>query len=554
VGLGKTIEAGVLLTELIKRGRGERILVVAVRSMLAQFQQEMWARFAIPLVRLDSVGLRRVRAKIPSNKNPFYYYNRVIISIDTLKNDAQYRHYLEQSHWDVIVIDECHNVANAGSQRNRLANLLARTCDSLIMTSATPHNGQPESFANLINMLDPTAIADVQDYTAEEIKGLFVRRFKKDVEEQVRDQFSERTVRLEEIQASAAEERFFDALAEARFTALHRSGGAQDALYRVGLLKSFLSSPAACVKSINGRLRRIEKHIEKLEFGEKETEADEIFDADNGLAQLPLLDDPLARQKRLDELHSDHVTLSRLHDLAEAVDDAAFSKYQRLVQLLRELGVDASADSERIIIFSERIATLYYLQERLIQEFRANKDAIVVFHAGLPDIEQQDIVEDFGKADSPKRILLASDVASEGVNLHYYCHLMVHFDIPWSLITMEQRNGRIDRYGQHVPPEITYLITRSRNPVIRGDLRILDRLIEKEQEAHKNIGDAATLLGLYDARKEEDFIVKQVALGAQPEEIIPDEPEDEDWLSLLMEEESLNATGDDDGVVEPFSL
>jgi hypothetical protein len=178
----------------------------------------------------------------------------------------------------------------------------------------------------------------------------------------------------------------------------------------------------------------------------------------------------------------------------------------------------------------------------------------VVFHAGLPDIEQQDIVEDFGKADSPKRILLASDVASEGVNLHYYCHLMVHFDIPWSLITMEQRNGRIDRYGQHVPPEITYLITRSRNPVIRGDLRILDRLIEKEQEAHKNIGDAATLLRLYDARKEEDFIVKQVALGAQPEEIIPDEPEDEDWLSLLMEEESLNATGDDDGVVEPFSL
>ena len=188
VGLGKTLEAGILVSELIKRGRGRRILCLTMKSMLTQFQKEFWTRFSIPLVRLDSTGIQRIRRKIPSNHNPFYYYDKTIVSIDTLKQDTQYRTHLENCHWDIIIIDEAQNVAHRGdtkSMRARLAELLSDRSDTMIMLSATPHDGKPESFASLMKMLNPTSIADPHNYEKEDIKGLFIRRFKKDIEDQV---------------------------------------------------------------------------------------------------------------------------------------------------------------------------------------------------------------------------------------------------------------------------------------------------------------------------------------------------------------------------------
>src|ERR1035441_8189677 len=159
---------GILLSELINRGKGKRVLVVTTKSMMAQFKRSLWSRFTIPLVRLDSVGLERVRSHIPTNANPFHHFDKAIISIDTLKQNSEFRVWADKSYWDVIVIDEAHNVASRGSKhslRAKLADLLSRRSDTLIMASATPHDGKAASFASLMNMLNPTAIARSEEHT-----------------------------------------------------------------------------------------------------------------------------------------------------------------------------------------------------------------------------------------------------------------------------------------------------------------------------------------------------------------------------------------------------
>ena len=139
VGLGKTIEVGMLLAELQRRGRADRVLAVVPRHILDQIQHELWCRLAFPLVRLDSEGIQRVRQRIPAGRNPFTYFNRVIVSIDTLKNPSRYRHHLERVRWDVIWIDESHKLVNKGTLNNELAKVLAPNADALDdLTSATP--------------------------------------------------------------------------------------------------------------------------------------------------------------------------------------------------------------------------------------------------------------------------------------------------------------------------------------------------------------------------------------------------------------------------------
>jgi superfamily II DNA/RNA helicase len=137
----------------------------------------------------------------------------------------------------------------------------------------------------------------------------------------------------------------------------------------------------------------------------------------------------------------------------------------------------------------------------------------------MSDTEQQELVERFGRLDDPMRVLLCSDVASEGLNLHYFCHRLVHFDLPWSLMVFQQRNGRVDRYGQKHQPHIVYLFTEAVNERIKGDLRILEILEQKDEQANLNLGDPSAFLNVYDPDKEAEKVTGFMADGLTPEQV-----------------------------------
>jgi len=503
------------LAELIRRGRGKRILVVALKSMLTQFQKELWARFAIGLTRLDSVGLQRVRHQIPSNHNPFYYFDRAIISIDTLKQDSAYRPYIENCYWDIIVIDEAHNVAERGSSslRSKLAALLASRSDTLIMLSATPHDGRKASFASLMNMLNPTAIANPEDYGPEDIKGLFIRRFKKDIQHQVASAFMDRTILKAHCAASPAEEAVFDAFAALQFRRLdQRHSGTR--LFKTTLEKALLSSPAACIDTARNRIRTLGQ------------EADRSPEADTQQA-----------------IRADIDALEALIDALLQIAPCDFSKYQKLLSVIRDatqgFGWKPHDPTDRLVIFTERIETLRFLQEHLSKDLKLKARQINVLHGTLPDVEQQRVVEDFGKEEAPVRILIASDIAAEGINLHYLSYRLVHFDIPWSLMVFQQRNGRIDRYGQTQAPQIVYLMTESQHEKIRGDARILEILVEKDQQAYKNIGDPSAFMQVYDIDQEEAITAAAIETGKSAEDFDRELEAslDDDPLAILMRDD-----------------
>jgi SNF2 family DNA or RNA helicase len=340
-------------------------------------------------------------------------------------------------------------------------------------------------------MLEPTAIPRNGDYSKADVEPYYVRRFKNDIiENSIKDKFQERQVITLNPKLNDHEIAFLQYQQSLKFDALQTKDEKKkrkDFLFSISLFKSFMSSPKACLKSIVNRIEKV-----------KESTAKEDLKENN----LTILEEAKTLVEKVIQSGSD-------------------SKYNELKNHLIAKGWKGKKNDDRIIIFSERIETMKFLAESLSNDFDIEKGSdlsdmtiIKLFDGSMSDTEQQLAVEDFGKEDSDVRVFITSDAGSQGVNLHYYCNHLYNYDIPWSIITLDQRNGRIDRFGQTKTPYIYYLLADSEIKGLKTDLHILKRLAEKEDEKYKTLGDAGAIMGLFDSKKEELKVQKTIRLNA----------------------------------------
>lgn len=484
VGLGKTIEAGLVIQELLLRHRARSVIVVCPAGLVIKWQEELRDKFGLDFQIVNSETMKAFRRTFGVHANPFRVYPRVIVSMSWLPSPRAER-MLEEVYasvkdartadrraFDVLVVDEAHHVAPAtpsrssadkaryaiDSQRTVAVRRLAELCEHRLFLSATPHNGYTESFTALLEMIDPQRFARGADLDEDALKQVAVRRLKHDLPD---EGFHLREVRPlwfdpSEDEADAYEKLI--ALTRRRNAAVqHERGKRATDLATVILKKRFFSSPMAFAMTAQTYLdARGDDDVQLPDYDD--VLGDEASDEEEGRAEQPEIEAlQTAKRGRVALTEGD---ISDLHDLiawGRGYDGRPDSKLDALLRLVEgELIVPGSGwGDQRIVIFTEYVTTLEWLRDVL--ESRGLGGERLATIDGSTDAETREEIRARFTApprDEPVRILLATDAAGEGIDLQSFCHRLVSFDIPFNPNRLEQRIGRIDRYGQNENPRI----------------------------------------------------------------------------------------------------
>jgi superfamily II DNA or RNA helicase len=474
VGLGKTVEAGLVVQEMILRHRVRSVLIVCPSSLQVQWQEEMRDKFGLEFRIVDSEGVSQLRRKRGIHVNPWSHFPRLITSIDFLKRERPLRTFRETlpagdqpiypRAYDLLIVDEAHNVAPSGrgkyatdSMRTVAIRSLAPHFEHKLFLSATPHNGYRESFAALLELLDSQRFARAVTPDRNQLDAVMVRRMKSELKLRWDGsrRFAERVVKHLEVPYTHEERQAHHNLqqySQLRLKQAASDGERTATEFVLKLLKKrMFSSPAAFgitlekhIATVGGRKAAITASRDIADFADDYADDDEYeTETDEVVGSVSQTLSPVSGDEK--------ALLRQLREYAAKSSQRPDCKAQTLINWLKvTLRPGGKWNEERVIIFTEYRATQKWLFDLLAREGFAEAGRLEMIYGGMPNDQREPIKAAFQAhpRESAVRILLATDAASEGVNLQNHCSKLIHFEIPWNPNRMEQRNGRVDRHGQ----------------------------------------------------------------------------------------------------------
>jgi len=530
VGLGKTVQAGLVVCELMARRLAHRVLVVSPAGpLLTQWQDEFRERFGMKLEIVDRARLEEIRRANELGTNPFDHLPLALASIDFLKQERVVEQ-LERASYDVVVVDEAHHCFDLGaageredSQRRKLALVLARRSDALILATATPHDGNDRSFASLVELLDPSLVDGRGALRGDRYKAHVVRRLKRHVRDPRTGEalFPERRVEPRPVSFSAATHPAVAALhagllelvsPELRRALRTREYG--DFLAFFALLKRSVSTVAACRATLGAIAERFDRalaeraeaddarrqrlralrdlHVRLGRFGavspEEEREREDL-EAEDVARRLAALEREARRETR--EKGREAGLRERLGALIETADRALGEEDPKLAALAAEVReVREREPRANVLVYTEYTDS----QAALVAALAAAGIGNVLSLSGEDDeARRKAVVARFCREDG--LILVSTDASAEGLNLHARCHRLLHLELPFNPNRLEQRNGRIDRFGQRLAPEVRYFFLRR-----TFEQNVFLRLVAKYERQRARLTLVPDTLGVSAAR------------------------------------------------------
>ena len=497
VGVGKTVEALLVLREMMERAKVKRFAVVCLPHLCDQWQEEIRAKLGIEAVIIRSNTQARLDREIQGDTSVYDYYPYQIISVDYIKSDVRRDVFIEQCP-EMVIVDEAHSCARpAGASKAQqqryhlLSDLAAKPDQHLVLLTATPHSGKAEEFHSLLGLLKPDFEGiDLPKSSQTERRNLarhFVQRKRADVEKWMGEDtpFPDRDTIEWNYDLSAEYADLFNEVVEfaRKLVSPGETGGkAKKTHYwtALGLLRGVVSSPGAGVKMLTTRMDKLAAASETEDNEENGLSADNPVaddeyggDTDNAPTQVVSQRDWTDHQRR------------QLRAFAERLTNLSGPDLDQKLFAASVVLEDWVANKFQPVVFCRYIETANYLGEQLSPILKAKIPGLniqVVTSEDPDEVRKQRIADMEGKG---PRILIATDCLSEGINLQELFTAVLHYDLPWNPNRLEQREGRVDRFGQQAKVVKACLLYGADNPI---DGIVLDVLLRKVREIKKATG------------------------------------------------------------------